>query len=352
MSQPPASRLSTIRQPTDVAPASGWRAPGRKSRDICPTRSWVLALVCCVLAGVLYAQEAAPAAGQPEPAGPATLTRSQTTSFWTPEQEQTYNEVKAVLDRGEVPTSRQRRGLEDVCDQLAAKLRDAAQAGNWAGIRAVLVGLDTHAVSPVMKHVLTAEAPEQARLQGIIILVSIKDTVQPKEGIVKALKDPSPAVRMWALRGVVQKQYTEAGEAVAALLLDENPEVCLAATRAAQTLKVPKVEAYLVAMVARELERRAPLTQQLADLQAQRTALQSKVGRTPEEEQQVTLLSQRTDEASGRISFSNLIIYRVGEALSALTNNADGSELKSAMSDEELKKVIEALKQKYPLAAR
>ena len=358
MSQPPASRLSTVRRPTDAAPAerralaSGWRAPGRKSRDTCPTRFWVLALVCGVLAGVLYAQEAAPAAGQPAPVGPATLTRSQTTSFWTAEQEQTYNEVRAILDRGEVPTSRQRRGLEDVCDQLAAKLRDAAQAGNWADIRERLIGVDTYAVSPVMTHLLTADALEQARLQGIIILVGVKDTVQPKEGIVKALKAPSPAVRIWALRGVMQKQYSDAGEAVAALLLDENPEVCLAATRAAQTLKVPKAEAYLVAMVARELERRTPLTQQLADLQGQRTALQSKVGRTVEEEQQLTLLGQRIDEASGRIAFSSLIIYRVGEALSALTNNADGSELKSAMSDEELKKVVEALGPKYPLPAR
>jgi hypothetical protein len=314
----------------------------------------MLALVCCALAGVLYAQEATPAVGQPGPAGPTTLTRSQTTSFWTPEQEQTYNEVKAILDRGEVPTSRQRRALEDVCDQIAAKLRDPAQAGNWAEIRDRLIGVDTYAVSPAMKHLLTADAPEQARLQGIIILVSVKDTVQPKEGIVKALKDPSPAVKLWAIKGVVGKQYTDAGEAVAALLLDENPEVCLAATKAAQTLKVPKAEAYLVAMVARELERRAPLTQQLADLQAQRTALQSKVGRTAEEEQQLAPLSQRIDEVSGRLSFSNLIIYRVGEALSALTNNAHGSELKSAISDEELKKVIEALQPIYgsPPAAR
>jgi hypothetical protein len=319
MSQPPASR--------------------RESRDPRPTRSWVLALACCVLAGVLYAQEAPPAAGQ-------------RASFWTAEQEKTYNEVRAILDRGEVPISPQRRALEDVCDRIAAELRDAAQAGNWADIRERLIGVDTYAVSPVTKHLLTSDAPEQARLQGIIVLVSVKDAVQPKEGIVKALKDPSPAVKLWALRGVVQKQYTDAGEAVAALLLDENPEVCLAATKAAQTLKVPKAEAYLVAMVARELGRRAPLAQQLTDLQTQRTALQNKAGRTPEEEQQLTLLGQRIDEFSGRISFSSLIIYRVGEALTALSNGADGSELKSPLSDEELKKVIEALQLKYPLAAR
>jgi hypothetical protein len=189
------------------------------------------------------------------------------------------------------------------------------------------------------------------RLQGIIVLVSLKDTVQAKDGIVKALKDPSPGVRLWALRGVMQKQYADAGAAVAALLLDDNSEVCLAATAVVQALKVPRAEGHLVSMVQREVLRRAPLTQQLTDLQAQLKALQDKVGRSPEEEQQLTLLSQRIEEVSGRIAFSNLLIYRVGEALVTLTNGADGSELKSALSDADLQKVIEGLRVKYGSSA-
>jgi HEAT repeat protein len=269
-------------------------------------------------------------------------------SFWTAEQQKTYNEVKAILDRGEVPISPQRRALDDVCDQLATKLADPTQPGNWAAIRDLLIGVNTYAVSPVMKHVLVANAPEQVRLEGIIVLVSVKEAVQPKDGIVKALKDPSPAVRWWAIHGVVDKQYGDAGEAVATLVLDENPEVSLTAAKAVATLKVPKAEGCLVSMVARELARRAPLVQQLADLETQRKALQDKVGRTSDEDQQVTALGQRIDEASGRISFSTLVIYRVGEALSALTNKADGSELTRAMSDADLQKVIDRLQTKYP----
>jgi len=334
----------------------------REARAIRSTGFWVLAVVCCVLAGALFAQDVppvaapAPAAAKPPaavqpPIAVQPAAAGQPEPFWTPEQEQTYNEVKAILDQGGAPTSRQRRALEDVCDQIAAKLKDAAQVGNWGEIRDRLIGVDTYAVSAVMKHELAPNAPEQVRLQGIIVLVSVKDTVQPKDGIVKALKDPSPGVRLWALRGVMQKQYADAGAAVVALLLDDNSEVCLAATAVVQALKVPRAEGHLVSMVQREVLRRAPLTQQLTDLQAQLKTLQDKVGRSPEDEQQLTLLSQRIEETSGRIAFSNLLIYRVGEALVTLTNGADGSELTKALSDADLQKVIEGLQQKYGSSA-
>jgi hypothetical protein len=322
----------------------------RESRAIRFTGFWVLAVVCCVLAGALFAQDVPPVAGS-APAAVQPPAAGQPAPFWAAEQEQTYNEVKAILDQGGAPTSRQRRALEDVCDQIAAKLKDAAQVANWGEIRDRLIGVDTYAVSAVMKHEFAPNAPEQVRLQGIIVLVSLKDTVQAKDGIVKALKDPSPGVRLWALRGVMQKQYADAGAAVAALLLDDNSEVCLAATAVVQALKVPRAEGHLVSMVQREVLRRAPLTQQLTDLQAQLKALQDKVGRSPEEEQQLTLLSQRIEEVSGRIAFSNLLIYRVGEALVTLTNGADGSELKSALSDADLQKVIEGLRVKYGSSA-
>jgi len=314
---------------------SAARLPGRERVGL--FWSCVLGLLCLCLWSGAYGQQAP--------------TQTQTESFWSESQKQTYETVKAILDRGEEPTSRQRRALEQVCDQLALSLRSDEHAAERGAISDLLVAVDSYAVNSVVKHLLEPAAPDIARLYGIIILVSIADVEGPKEAIIKALDDPSPAVRLWALRGVIQKQYTEAGEKVVPLLLDESPEVRLAAARAVQLLKVSGAENALVTLAAQEVARRAPLMKQMIDLQKQLESLQS--GAQPaaeqqaEKQQQINLLRQRIDELSGQISVINLLIFRAGEALATLTNGADGAELKGTLSDEDLQKVIAALQAKY-----
>ena len=287
-----------------------------------------------MVASALYGQTATPMPGRPG-------------AFWSESQRQIYLDAKAVLDRGETLTSRLRRSVEDVCEQLTLSMLSDEQATERGEMRDLLIDVDSLCVKAVAKHLLAAEAPDEARLYGIIILVSIPDMDRPKDAIISALKDPSPAVRLWAVRGVLKKRYTETGEQLISLLLDESPEVRLAATRAVEDIKPAGAESHLVAMVAREAERRTPLTEQLTDLEKQLKALEGKVEPATDDQQQIGLLQQRIDELSGRISFINLLIYRAGLALSALTNGTDGLELKGALSSEELQKVIDSLRQKY-----
>lgn len=301
-------------------------------------RSYVLGLAyLSLLAVTAYGQVGVPAAGGTE-------------AFWSGSQKQIYNQVKAILDRGEEPTSRQRRSLEEVSNQLALSLRSDEHAAQRGTIRDLLVAVDTFAVDAVANRLLDPEAPEEVRLYGIIILVSVPDVEGPKEAIVRALDDPSAAVRLWALRGVIRKQYAEAGEKLVVLLLDDSPEVRLTATRAVETLRVSGAENQLVTMAAREVARRAPLLVQLAELQRQLKSLEGAPEQSEDRQQQISLLTQRIDELSGRISFINLLIYRVGEALVTLTNGADGAELKGTLSDEDLQKVIASLQAKYSSA--
>lgn len=309
-------------------------ASGRIPRKAGVLRSCLLALLCCAVAAALY--------GQAEERKPR-----QSDAFWSESQKQTYDEAKAILDRGEALTSRLRRAVEDVCEQLALSLRSGEYVSERGRIHDLLVDMDALAVRGVTKHLLAADAPDEARLYGIVILVSIPEVDQVKESIVNALSDPSPAVRLWAIRGVVKKGYADAGAGVVDLLLDETPEVRLVATQAVADLKVAGAEGHLVSMVERESVRRAPLSQQLAQLQEQLKALEAATEPTEDDAQQISLLNQRIEELSGRVAFINLLIYRVGEALSTLSSGADGLELKGALSDEDLQKVINDLRQKY-----
>jgi len=297
-------------------------------------RSCVLGVLCCMMASALYGQTATPTPGQ-------------TGAFWSESQRQIYLDAKAILDRGEKITSRLRRSVEEVCDQLTLSMLSDQQATERGKIRDLLIDVDTLCVKAVTKHLLAAEAPDEARLYGIIILVNIADTERPKDAIISALNDLSPAVRLWAIRGAIKKGYTEAEGQIISLLLDESPEVRLTATRAVESLKPAGAESHLVAMLAREAERRTPLTAKLTDLQKKLKALEGKAELATGDQQQIDLLKQRIDELSGRISFINLLIYRAGLALSALTNGTDGLELKGALSSEELQKVIDNLRQKY-----
>ncbi len=311
-------------------------ASGMIPRPASVLRSCLLALLCCLVAAPVYGQALTP------------VTRAiEACTCWSESQKQTYMDAKAVLDRGEALTSRLRRALEDVCDQLALSLRSEEYVSDRGKIRDLLVDVDVLAVRGVTKHLLTAGAPDEVRLYGIVILVSIPEAVKTKEGIVNALNDPSPAVRLWAARGVVKKGYVEAGEGLVALLLDDSPEVRLVATQAVADLKVAGAEGHLVSLVERESVRRAPLTQQLAQLQQQLKAIEARTEPSEDDEQQISLLNQRIEELSGRVAFINLLIYRAGETLSTLSNGADGLELKGALSDEDLQKVINDLRQKY-----
>jgi hypothetical protein len=274
---------------------------------------------------------------------------SEAEPYWTSPQKEIYTQVKAILDRGEVPTSRLRRALDEVCDQLALSLRADRYAAMRTEIRDLLVAVDTYAVSPAATHLLGPEVPAEVRLHGIIILVSVPDQEKPKEGIVAALADPSPAVRLWAVRGMVAKGYADEGSELIPLLEDDSAEVRLAAAGAVNALKVAGAEASVVSLAEREAVRRVPFTQQVADLESQLKELEDKPDRTQEDDAQLALLRQRLDEACGDLAFVNLIIFRAGQALTTLTNGEDGLALDPALADEELQKVIEDLRRKYPL---
>ena len=303
-------------------------------------RAWllrcsVLLLLCGILGHELGAQLAAPIGEVP------------TEAYWSDADRQTYIDAKGKLDQGQVLSAQEREGLWNVCDRLALALRDPRYVTSRVTIRDLLVAADTHAVRAVVNHLLAANAPEEVRLHGIIALRAMADPVAPKDAILVTLSDPSPAVRLWAVRGAQVKGYADAGDRLSALALDDSPEVRLAAVEAVTALTVSGAEPRLVSMVEREAAGRQPLTDQLSKLEAEKQALEAKATRTLEEEMRLVNVSGDIVEVSGKMAFSNLLIYKAGEALNVLTSGAAGQQLKGYLSPEELQAVIDNLKNTY-----
>jgi len=304
----------------------------RRSRERRSLRTGVIVtavLLCCLSVSAALGQPAAGAA----PSAP----------FWSESQRQIYNEAKARLDAKQLLTSRMRRDLEDVCDQLGQALRNSTDGSERSQIRRLLVGVDSYAVEPTIKYLLTRNTPATVRLQGIMILVTIEDPVKPKAGILAALGDPSPAVQLWALLGVAKKGYTEAQDEVKSLLLSPSQQVSLAAIDAVKALGIDNAQGYLVALADREASRRKHLSEQTTQLQTQLEALEAETTQSPEAQLSIDSLRRRINEFKSQATLVNLLIFRVGEAL-----GDDGMELKGFLSDEQLERVIAGLKAKFP----